>query len=647
MLPPFKKISTKIIGMLVIFFIVAIGAISMTLAISWQLEGGAAAINDAGSERMRSYRIGYLMAQGVDGAADLPLVLAAIDDEERRFEKVLADIGRGDPARPLAPPRNEEVKRRLEELRAQWQGTMRPLVRQYAAAAEADGRATALRGYRAEVEPFVRDINDLVLGMEQNYAYNTNLLRSFQIVLAVLAVFGTAMLIRFFFLLVIRPVETLHDGLQRMTGDDLDVRLPVAREDEFGVLAQGFNRMAEHLQAVYTTLEERVATKTRNLAERNAELGVLYETTAFLNEPASMDELCQGFLTRILEAMGGDAGAVRLYSVGTEELIMMTHIGLSERFVTNEAVLRCGDCLCSDVMENGEPIAFEVRRPPKGMRLNSCVREEFATATAFTITHNKQRLGIYNLYFKQSRPVSEQEKHLLETLGQHLGVAVENLRLRSREREMAVSEERNLLAQELHDSIAQGLAFLNIQARLLQDSLKKRNVDEAEATIGQLREGIQESYDDVRELLVHFRSSMEQAELEAAIAATLNKFQSQTGIATSFEHGGSGLPLAPEDQIQVMHIVQESLSNIRKHAQASAVRVAVERSLEGLSIEVVDDGIGFDPETDSAALSERHIGLKIMKERARRVGGQCRVISAAGQGTKVALWLPRLKREAA
>lgn len=647
MLPPFKKLSTQITGILLIFFLVALGAIGMTLALSWQLEGGSAAINDAGSERMRAYRLSHLMSLGLEAGADRLRIDAALREEIALFDKLLADIGQGDPARPLAPPRSAEVKRRLDALRNDWQRRMLPLIQDYLAGEGAEPRRAALLRYRAEVEGFVAGINDLVLAMEQNYAYGTNLLRTYQLVLVLLAVCGTGLLIRFFFRLVIRPVGVLHDGLRRMAGDDLGVRLPADRKDEFGMLARGFNRMAEHLQEVHSTLEERVATKTRSLAERNDELGLLYETTAFLNDPAPLEPLCEGFIGRVVAATRADAGAVRLYSPGTEELIMTSHLGLSEQFVAKETALRCGDCLCSDVMHGGDAVAFEVARPPAPLRLNSCVREGFGTASVFTITHNKRRLGIFNLYFNAPRPLGEREKIMLETLGQHLGAAVENLRLRSREREMAVSEERNLLAQELHDSIAQGLAFINIQAQLLEDSLRRNDVPEAGATLDSLKEGIQESYDHVRELLVHFRTRMQEIELEAAIADTLSKFESQTGIATAFEKSGSSLPMPAEEQIQVVHIVQESLSNIRKHARATRVAVKVERSMQGVSIQVEDDGVGFDPQSSPALHSDRHVGLKIMNERARRVGGQCEIESATGKGTRVSLWLPRQKMEVA
>jgi len=634
------KLSRKIFGMLIAFLVVATSAIGLTLLISWQLEGVAAAINDAGSQRMRSYRMAQLMVRGMEGN---PVSVNELAVEAERFDAVLRDLALGDPARPLSPPRNPEVRQLLTAVEKSWLASLRPLVEQYLVS-EA-GRLSAHQRYNREVDGFVSQINELVLAMERSYARDTNLLRTVQGLLVVLAIIGTVILIRFFVRLVIRPVGVLHAGMRRMTGSDLGVRLPVESDDELGSLARGFNQMAEHLQAVHGTLEERVAAETSSLAERNRELGILYEVTSLLAEPVHLEALCQGFLDRIKTALGADAGAVRLYLPESQKLYLVTQEGLSDTFLAGERELNCGECLCGDVIQNGMPAIFDTQEPPPGMKLGNCVREGFATATAFSIVHGKRRLGVYNLYFLAARPFSEPEKHLLETLGQHLGVAIENQRLKSREMELAVSEERNLLAQELHDSIAQGLAFLNIQVQLLQDSLHKGRAEEALQTAAQLREGVQESYDDVRELLVHFRTRVLQSDLDTAITSALEKFEGQTGIATRFESLGSGAPLEPTDEIQIMHIVQESLSNIRKHAAASEVRLTVRRSLAGTEIEIEDDGKGFDTVNEPNVLSERHVGLKIMRERAHRVGGECRISSKIDAGTRVTLNLPRENRE--
>lgn len=640
------KLSRKIVGTLVLFFLVATMAIGFTLLISWQLEGVAAAINDAGSQRMRTYRIGHLMARVLEAKAGTTAQERAVADELAHFNTVLHDLQKGDPARPLSPPRNSEVQRELTEVEQSWKTSIEPLVMRYLAARGSE-RAEVLDRFDRELEPFVSRINELVLVMERNYAEDTNLLRTVQAALVLLAVFGTAILIRFFLRLVIEPVNVLHAGMRRMTGNDLSVRLPVASDNELGGLARGFNQMADHLQNVYSTLEQRVEAETRSLAERNRELGILYRVTSLLSEPVQLETLCHAFLDRIKSDLGADAGAVRLYVPDSQKLYLVTHEGLSEAFLSRERELNCGECLCGEVIQSGSPAIFNTINPPKGMKLGSCIREGFATATAFNIVHGKHRLGVYNLYFLNTHPISDQEKHLLETLGQHLGVAIENQRLKSREMELAVSEERNLLAQELHDSIAQGLAFLNIQVQLLQDSLKKGRTEEAMQTAGQLREGVQESYDDVRELLVHFRTRVLQSDLDTAIETALAKFEGQTGIATDLQQIGSGVPLSPTDEIQVMHIVQESLSNIRKHAQASHVQVTVKRNLGQIEVVVQDDGRGFDTVHEPNVKSDRHVGLKIMRERAQRVGGACQITSGIGEGTRVCLSVPRGNGEAA
>jgi two-component system nitrate/nitrite sensor histidine kinase NarX len=154
-----------------------------------------------------------------------------------------------------------------------------------------------------------------------------------------------------------------------------------------------------------------------------------------------------------------------------------------------------------------------------------------------------------------------------------------------------------------------------------------------------MREGIQESYDNVRELLVHFRIRVGSADLDTGIRNALEKFEGQTGIRTSFGVGGDAPIPETISAIQVLHIVQEALSNVRKHAAASAVAVEMRRGDE-LVISIRDDGRGFDP----AELEENggvHVGIVIMRERAHRIGARLELSSAPGRGTCVTLLLPK------
>ncbi|MGB4813136.1 MAG: type IV pili methyl-accepting chemotaxis transducer N-terminal domain-containing protein [Methylophilaceae bacterium] len=220
-------------------------------------------------------------------------------------------------------------------------------------------------------------------------------------------------------------------------------------------------------------------------------------------------------------------------------------------------------------------------------------------------------------------------------------VEAKNKELAALDKEMAVSEERNLLAQELHDSIAQSLAFLNIQVQLLQDDLQHNKITQALNVLAQIREGVQESYDDVRELLVHFRTRIGNTDLITAIFSALEKFEGQTGIASDFIVEGKTPALEPEQVLQVMHIVQESLSNVRKHAKASKVEVVLHKN-EKTILDIRDNGIGFDVKSDAG---ETHVGLRIMRERAHRIGAQLSFDSTLGSGTHISLILPEQLQE--
>lgn len=627
-----QKLANKIIGILTVFFLVALLAVGMTLLISWKLEGGAAAINDAGSLRMRSYRIGTILQY----PNTMPDQKAALATEIREFEHILADLRSGDPLRPLAPPRDNKISQQLERVEENWRERILPMLSNFVQAKDGNTNSYSSERYQLSISEFVEQIDSLVLAMERNYAFNTNLLRTLQIGLVFLAILGTLILIRFFFIQVIRPVDLLHVGIKRMLNADFSVRLPLQSRDEFGALASGFNQMVQHLQDLYSTLEDRVNIKTQTLAERNQELGVLYETTAFLNEPRGLQDICHGFRRRILAAMEADACMIRLLSSDGNFMEAISHQGLSSGFVAEESSLGVGECLCGDVLISGNSVQVDTVCPPNVMCRKTCSREGFRTISAFPIVCQKNIIGVFNIYFYKERLFSPQEMALLDTLGKHLGVAVENLRLRSREKEAAVYEERNLLAQELHDSIAQGLAYLNIQTQLLQDSLRREETAEAQEVAQRISNGVQESYDDVRELLVHFRTRANNADLETALMTVLERFEVQSGIAVNFKRQVGLLHMAEDEGIQIIHIVQEALSNVRKHASAQHVNVRFEH--EGVRIRIVieDDGIGFDPLISYAA---EHVGLNIMCERAARIGAELRILSKKGEGTKVTLLL--------
>jgi two-component system, NarL family, nitrate/nitrite sensor histidine kinase NarX len=631
-----QRLSTKLTWMAVVFLLVALAGIGFTLLESWKLEGGAAAINDMGSERMRSYRIAFLLSETVRNSqsmarAELPLTM-------RRLEEVLAMIRRGDPARPLALPRDQAILEHVAEIDREWETRIKPSIHEVLAERDELREERMLRDLWAEMEHFIGRIDTVVGEVEHRNAHHTELLRYMQFGLVALALAGTVALIYLMFMLVVRPVEKLSDGMQRMTHGEFGVRLPVESRDEFGNLAAGFNRMAEHLQRLYADLEDRVASKTHSLEEKNRELAMLYDVATLLNTPTPLEPLCRGFLRKLTAMLSAQAGAVRLIDPQTRDIHLYVHEGFTEDFARGEQCLDMGECLCGQAAQRQKSAVESLAPVSEPNVLYPCQKAGYQTVAIFAIRFRGELLGIFNLYFRTARALTRPQRHMLETLGDNLGIAIENQRLISRVKEMAASDERTLLAQELHDSIAQSLAFLNIEAQMLEDALKHSATTDAQEILAQIRVGIQSSYEDVRELLVHFRTKIKTEDVALTIRQTLEQFESQTGIRTTFTEAGSGVPLPPENHLQVLHILQEALSNVRKHSGADTVDVEMLRD-RIYRFRVRDNGKGFDPAATEQK-SEGHIGLSIMRERAQRIGGEVSVVSKPGGGTVVTLSLP-------
>ncbi|MDH4151051.1 MAG: type IV pili methyl-accepting chemotaxis transducer N-terminal domain-containing protein [Betaproteobacteria bacterium] len=632
---PGPRLSGKLFWIAIVFLAVALAAVGFTLYESWKLEGGAAVINDMGSERMRSYRIAYLLAESVRTGD--PSVREQMRTEMRRFEDVLTGLKVGDPVRPLVLPRDREIVAELDAVEERWFSTIKPLIERAATAAAA-GNPEGLNMLRAEINAFVERIDQVVRLTEANNARNIAILRYMQFGLIALALAGAVTLIYLMFLLVVRPVNSLADGIRRMTAGEFSARVPVETDDEFGDLAEGFNRMASRLQESYATLEERVAEKTIDLAARNRELAALYEVSRLLNEPASTEEFCRGFLRRLMALHDAAGGAVRLVDASTSQLHLYAHEGLTSEFASEERCIDMGECLCGSAAQVNRS-AVDVLDDIAPDVAADCRKAGYRTVAIFPIRLKRELLGIFNLYFKTPRAISPEDRELLDALGQHLAIAIENQRLASRDRELAVFEERSLLARELHDSIAQSLAFLNIQVQLLEDSLRRDARGEITEVLSNIREGVQESYDNVRELLTHFRVRVKQEEdVGVALRRMLERFGAQSGLAVEFSDSGTGVPLHAESQLQVLHILQEALSNVRKHAGATRVRLAVQRDAD-YRFTVADDGSGFDV-GEAADAADSHIGLRIMRERAQRIGATVEVQSKPRSGAIVTLTLP-------
>ncbi len=615
--PP-RSLATKFALGAGTLLVLALAAIGLTLWVTWQLEGGAAAVNEAGRLRMQTWR---LVATLHDDSRDETLRRVA------RFDAGLALLASGDPSRPLIVPWNDESRASFDALQRQWR-TLRDDWLQV----RPPERAELAR----QADAFVVAVDAFVTSVEHELARWTAILNAFQLAWLALAIASAVVMMYAGYLFVLDPMTRLREGLRSVEQGDFAARIDVASNDEFGELTAGFNHMAEHLRRLYDSLEDKVREKTAALEVQNERLAALYEVSAFVAKAGTLDELARGFAVQVRRIARADAVAIRWSDEANERYLLLAGDGLPDAMASNETCLLTERCLCGQSRATAGTRVIPIRfaAPPP---LAHCAKSGFATLVSVPVMLHDRILGEIDLFFRTAVAPDADERDLLDTLANHLAGSMEGLRAGALEREGAVAEERSLLARELHDSIAQSLAFLRIQLQLLRDALGRRDDAAVALAITELEAGLRESSGDVRELLVHFRTRTNSEDIEPALRTTLQKFEHQTGLRTHLQVEGHGLPLAPDVQVQVLHVVQEALSNVRKHAGAREVWLEVQRAPQW-RFEVRDDGRGFDAAAD--APDEMHVGLRIMRERAARIGAQVEVDAVPGAGTCVVLTVP-------
>ena len=228
----------------------------------------------------------------------------------------------------------------------------------------------------------------------------------------------------------------------------------------------------------------------------------------------------------------------------------------------------------------------------------------------------------------------DEDEELIVLLAAHAAIAIANARLFEQSRELSVLEERNRLALELHDAVSQRLFGLVLSARTAE-TLLDRDPLAAREEIGKLAGIAEEALDELRSLVFELRpADLERDGLGAALRTHVEVLRRVRQRQITLDLA-EGLTSDPSRDREVFRIAQEALQNAIRHGVASSIVVRLETVGSGLSLEVADDGIGFDP--GAAGLRSRRLGLTSMEERARRIGGRLTIDSAAGEGTTVRL----------
>lgn len=401
--------------------------------------------------------------------------------------------------------------------------------------------------------------------------------------------------------------------------------------------------------AVISRFERQVIAQNEELEQRRHELEAVLTVGRAASSSLEPGELLDAAMDAILEVTKTDAAEVWLRSA-PGELILARHRGIDAEAFAERTRLRDGEGLPGLTATAAAPVVVQDLPNDRRFVRPSVLERGFHTYCGLPLRHRGEIVGVLGVASKEPGKLSsERELRVLAGIGEGVALAIANARLHERVLDGAVLEERIRIARELHDGVAQVLGYIITQTLAVKRLLATGRAEDAMLELDAMEGAARSVYADVREAILGLRTSLPWHGLVPALRSYIEEYQGMSGARLGLDATPEveTVELRPEIEIQLMRIVQEALANVRKHsgAEQATVRLAVHAGV--LSIDVADDGQGFELGHETRTGWPR-FGLQTMRERAQAVGGTFEVESKHGSGTHVTVTVPvALRREAA
>jgi len=430
---------------------------------------------------------------------------------------------------------------------------------------------------------------------------------------------------------IVRPLSLMATAADRIRAGDMTAEIPEpAGSGEIATLAHSLRTMVDTLDEQKADLARNQEVLEERVHERTRTLTALYQVLELANVAEGLPAALEQALAPVLSATGGEAAFIHL--VDDDGFRLAARQGIAaEAVVTWRQQFVDGDPL-QEVLGQQRPLtrsrAVSDRFPAE---------RELAAYIGAPIMSGGQIYGVLSVLGADPEVFVGDALALVESVADEFGVIVENARLQQRAEQLAVLEERNRLARELHDSVTQSLYSLTLFAEAGRRMLAEGEQEVAMEFFGDVGETSQQALKEMRLLLHKLRPAALQKEgLARALRQRLNAVEERSGIANELAVEGN-MELSPELEEVLYHIATEALNNALRHARASRVRVSVGNVEGAVELLVRDNGQGFEP---ALVADSGGMGMVNMRERARHAGGQLAVESAPGQGTTVRVRLP-------
>jgi len=381
--------------------------------------------------------------------------------------------------------------------------------------------------------------------------------------------------------------------------------------------------------------------KTKDLQRLNHELSVLNVVARELNRSVNLSETLEFTLSQVAELLGMRTGWIWLLSEDSSEPYLAATQNLPPALASDPRRMDgAGYCYCLDTYKKGDLDGAANVNVLTCSRLQGLVdgTDGLRYHASIPLYAQDKKLGVMNVASPDWRSLSPEDLQLLYTIGDLLSIAVERARLFACSTQFGALEERNRLAREIHDTLAQGLTATTLQLESA-DALLDAGPD-----VEQVREPLrralsltQSNLEEARRSVLDLRAApLEGRSLSEALKILVDRWEVEQGVNARYRAINAARPLPPRVEVDLYRICQEALTNVARHAEAKRVTVRLSAAPEQVQLVVEDDGQGFA----SAEISAYHHGLVGMRERARMLGGTLEIRSSPGAGTRIEVTVP-------
>lgn len=428
---------------------------------------------------------------------------------------------------------------------------------------------------------------------------------------------------------------------QKIRAGELSARIPLPPESELSELVQDINFVGEMLESLSRDAEIQLQNHTEHVARKNKSLETLYDVVTSINMSRDSHDLLSRFLHTMTELVDARAAAVYL-EVKKNSCSLIAEIGLDSSFQDRHPYLPENITGTSE----HQTIPVTVMPCPKEL-CKTYFNDEELIILVVPLQYRGKILGVYNFYVDQNKLKNNSEyQELFTSIGRHLGIAVEKSRLDEETNALTIMQERTNIANELHDSLAQTLASVKYQVRVLDETIQQEEEAATWQELERIETSIDEAYTELRALISHFRLPIGEDNLTVSAEQIVERFKHDSDdIQVYLQKEWPDTKLPPHIELQVLRIIQEALTNARKHSEASTVRVLMRGNDNGhYTILIEDDGIGIYAQQRQNADGE-HVGISVMHDRASRIGGTLTIEGEPREGVQVRLEFDYLPNE--